>query len=706
MSKSANMLRTRRKDNNVKPNRRLDRKSSRGMLYENEELRLKTININAEVERGQSDIKKLKRENDQLRREIWYLRDEYDKLDKLLREKGSLCSSSSSTYSSDSDSCSSYTEESEAVETSQNIENVNKTHLKKLNEDFDHLSVVQEENSGENSEKNSQSKRCSWTENVQTQNDVIKADQSYPIYATINKDDSVKSPKHFFSPISKPNDDYVNNQFLGPDVPYAEPNYSAEIYYESPQTVQDFPSYFSPTLDKANTDVIVKTDNQNFNTLNSHSSFSNGGNLEELLNDIETISQDILTISNGPNRQFLPYSTLNDDIPQDGNLSYMAAGRVDNYEFVAGEEGKPYKSELNVVLMPTPMKLIEIEKYKNIQKSCESINQKSLENLSHCSFKLSPEILTPSLLIPPHQFCGTPLQPFVPVPPKCPEPRREKREEPNPFFFGTIHQAPTTSDNRDQTWTPKLKETELYGSKANLLDTSHSSDHVSSENEENLKFKTSRVQEPTPQTPNEKLPDQPKSETSKSKSGIKGKVSIHFKGKKDRPPKIKTRESKFFDIKLTGSEKEKKHTLQKTPSIESKTSITPCEPKTPTSADSKTSTSENCDKTPESKGSPERKQSKKVHKRHKKLDRGKNRRRSISTDRYNRERSFSICTDRSNIIDHRIGFCSVYDDFTTSDRERTNSLSSCETLKGRKLSVTHFPTGKIPWCGCWGNGCL
>lgn len=30
----------------------MDRKSSRGMLYENEELRLRTININAEVERG------------------------------------------------------------------------------------------------------------------------------------------------------------------------------------------------------------------------------------------------------------------------------------------------------------------------------------------------------------------------------------------------------------------------------------------------------------------------------------------------------------------------------------------------------------------------------------------------------------------------------------------------------------------------------
>uniref|UniRef100_A0A2H1VFV8 SFRICE_019917 n=1 Tax=Spodoptera frugiperda TaxID=7108 RepID=A0A2H1VFV8_SPOFR len=85
----ASMLRTRRKDVNVKPNRKLDRKSSRGMLYENEELRLRTININAEVERGQSDIKKLKRENEQLKREISALRYEYDRLDSMLRDRRS-----------------------------------------------------------------------------------------------------------------------------------------------------------------------------------------------------------------------------------------------------------------------------------------------------------------------------------------------------------------------------------------------------------------------------------------------------------------------------------------------------------------------------------------------------------------------------------------------------------------------------------------
>uniref|UniRef100_A0A1I8M1Y7 Uncharacterized protein n=1 Tax=Musca domestica TaxID=7370 RepID=A0A1I8M1Y7_MUSDO len=66
---------------------KLDRKSSRGMVYENEELRLRTININAEVERGQSDIKRLRKENDHLRREIWSLRDEYDRLNKRFKNK-------------------------------------------------------------------------------------------------------------------------------------------------------------------------------------------------------------------------------------------------------------------------------------------------------------------------------------------------------------------------------------------------------------------------------------------------------------------------------------------------------------------------------------------------------------------------------------------------------------------------------------------
>lgn len=67
--------------------------------------------------------------------------------------------------------------------------------------------------------------------------------------------------------------------------------------------------------------------------------------------------------------------------------------------FVSRE--KPYKSELSVVLMPTPMQLIETEKYKNLHKSAESVNQ--MEPL------------------------------FVPVPPMCPSPAAN--EQANPFYF-------------------------------------------------------------------------------------------------------------------------------------------------------------------------------------------------------------------------------------------------------------------------------
>lgn len=49
---------------------------------------------------GQYDIKKLKKENELLKKEIWCLRDEYEKLDKLLKEKNIDFSSSSTTSES------------------------------------------------------------------------------------------------------------------------------------------------------------------------------------------------------------------------------------------------------------------------------------------------------------------------------------------------------------------------------------------------------------------------------------------------------------------------------------------------------------------------------------------------------------------------------------------------------------------------------
>lgn len=44
---------------------------------------------------------------------------------------------------------------------------------------------------------------------------------------------------------------------------------------------------------------------------------------------------------------------------------------------------------------------------------------------------------------------------------------------------------------------------------------------------------------------------------------------------------------------------------------------------------------------------------------------------------------------------------------TCSERERSNSdLSSRLSICKRKMSTTGRESGKVPWCGCWGNGCI
>ncbi|XP_075229262.1 uncharacterized protein LOC142328951 isoform X2 [Lycorma delicatula] len=138
---SSSMLRARRRDVNVKPNRVLDRNSSRGMIYENEELRLRTININAEVERGQNDIKKLRRENEHLRREIWALREEYDRLETLLKSR-ELASEEAEESEDDE-------EESDGKD---EADQENASNQQKVAKDSDMLSVVEEEPEGNSTE--------------------------------------------------------------------------------------------------------------------------------------------------------------------------------------------------------------------------------------------------------------------------------------------------------------------------------------------------------------------------------------------------------------------------------------------------------------------------------------------------------------------------------------------------------------------------
>ncbi|KAG5682007.1 hypothetical protein PVAND_011402 [Polypedilum vanderplanki] len=434
------MLREKRKHANYKPNRRLDAKSSRGMIYENEELRIRTININAEVERGQSEIKTLKREREQLRREIWTLRDEYDKLENLLRIKGidpdeflnsnyaernenleednvSECSECSCSSCCEEDCCQEKTEQILPVE--KNNENVNnieavsssadtptssssssslnastshsEEHTKRVGKDrlnlnFDHLSVVAEESSEGNSLAHSE-------------------DTSIPINdlsAFLHKADSL-SPLSYLQKLNPPLSHFENLPYdkIGDSVdlhgnilPSSSSSSNVEpimhqqnIQIRQPSitqvtqpTVEDLPStsssvvkkesrlkhFFSPIRRKVSAAVPpqppsqlssqpdlfinnvlpnnmsiqqepiitfppeIPTNNDHLSTntaTTTSSSFQTGGNLEELLYDIENLSKDIMELQ-----------THCADMPVEQNIT-----NTNNPQ-------KPFRSELNLVL--------------------------------------------------------------------------------------------------------------------------------------------------------------------------------------------------------------------------------------------------------------------------------------------------------------------------------------------------------------------
>ena len=649
------------------------------------------------------------------------------------------------------------------METSQNLENVQKTNLKNLHVEFDHLSVVPEENSTENSEKTSHRESIqndAWI----TENNIIKPDQSYPSFETLSKSNTLpvqeKAPRHFFGPItpSKSCDDCQNAQnfVISNDKLYmSTPMYlsKAGIYQQPPairvrdafeNSSQNHTAALYP-LEKSGTDVLVKTDNRNFSTA-TNSSFSNGGNLEELLNDIESISQDILKLSNpnlnhnGDMRVF-PIPEL-PDASEDNNVERNSCSDQT-------QATKPYKSELNVVLMPTPMPLLGFDKYKNIQQSCESVRSKSMDNLHANVQNISRPL---QVEVPSDVFFTPDGRPFVSNTPKLSVTPAEIKPGENPFLFNagpvdffTARYNPENYINKELD--DKIKIGENFGSKSNLLDVS--SEQVSSENEENLRFKTNGKLEPA----DDKLGKYKKPDDAKSpKLSIRRKVSIHFKGKKDKCVKVKTpdessacdqktpigeKKHSLFDIKFTTETRSKDNSLQKASSADSKKFVVENGAASELKAEKRISVQEpkasfaeckNCDVKASADGktdgkfserkvrkstsaSPDRKhvqvkdEGKKSHKKHRKAEKVKNRRSTVSTDRYHRERSFSVCTDRSNILG--VGF-GMYDDYPNSDRERTNSLSSCGTIKMRKMSnISNYPvSGKIPWCACWGNGCL
>lgn len=213
------------------------------------------------------------------------------------------------------------------------MKNVQRTNLRNIQDQFEQLSVVTEETSAENSEQSIP--RDNWNK---YEENVIQPDQSYPIYQNLEKSEMLPLSEnvHFFSPI-QPSQEYEEPHYaeMQDNIGYP-PLYSSNQYtnmetninsenvdnfqhnpncehYHSQKSVQGGPNHFyqnmvlvpqttnpppqAKAMEKSLTDLIVKIDNQNFNkgivfsNTPSQSTFSNGGNLEELLNDIESISQ-------------------------------------------------------------------------------------------------------------------------------------------------------------------------------------------------------------------------------------------------------------------------------------------------------------------------------------------------------------------------------------------------------------------------------
>lgn len=608
------------------------------------------------------------------------------------------------------------------------------------------MSVVTEETSAENSDKNSLHSPLSPNKEVINQWESLPPDVSYPsppvgINGRLLNDESnvvqqpkgiltknsfpVTPPKHFFSPL-KPNHNFdtVPNRVTSFSTPERSTNLQnlniipekypqSEIVPITPfGTPKPRPKLNLEPYIETSPDIVIQSNQEYL----PRDSFINGGNLDELLQDIETISNDILNISNqnvsGGNQEITQASILELDQEDDDT-----------------DGVKPFKTELNVVLLPKPMPLIGFDKYQNIKSSMDSLD----------TFKKSTETL---------HFCDNTTLP-MPDSMNTATVSNLTRQNSNPFFdnFDPNQDYNYFSDRYNLGFKKDLynynschnSSTSLLGHNnkpTKLLEKNEMEEKQQCSNENNDK-EEKKVEESTTGKDDKNVIN--------SKSKRTRKVSIYFKGKKDKiartfsldPSKLlsssKHHNNQGETSKLESFEKAHHSNKQSesndpttiTPSNTNhiNTSTNPTEHDTKKDSDNKNSSdskASNYSKHRKSSStSPERKHlhvkleedanKKKGHKkRHKKSERRlPNRKNSLGAEKFREQRSLSICTDKSNILDHKFG--NNYDDFyTTSERDRSHSLSSCETINSRKMS--HVPTlavvGKIPWFGCWGNGCL
>ncbi|XP_063696878.1 GATA zinc finger domain-containing protein 14 [Culicoides brevitarsis] len=268
---------------------------------------------------GQSDIKKLKKENEQLRREIWTLRDEYDKLEKLLASKVNLdCDEDShdseSCHSHDSDgscqTCGSCNNTETTNDTSQHNgghQSVGcKAKKEKLHVEFDHLSIVSEES--QRSPNEDSANRLAVNEpKVQP-----KAPESpFPL---TELQSLVPPLTHFENlPYESIGGNVDEDGFIIPNT----------------KVLNEEPSKWSNSSNKP--DILLQQSSSASaqvtpsDPVSSFRNFQTGGNLDELLQDIEFLSKDIEDLQNKNKSD----TSLNN---------------------CSGSKKKPFRSEVSLVL--------------------------------------------------------------------------------------------------------------------------------------------------------------------------------------------------------------------------------------------------------------------------------------------------------------------------------------------------------------------
>lgn len=80
-----------------------------------------------------------------------------------------------------------------------------------------------------------------------------------------------------------------------------------------------------------------------------------------------------------------------------------------------------------------------------------------------------------------------------------------------------------------------------------------------------------------------------------------------------------------------------------------------------------------------------------------------NRRMSVYINAKRRSSQASLKTSRSGSVDIKDKF--MDGTALNSERERTNSINSRE-ITNVKVRKTSTSSGNVPWCACWGNGCI